>query len=83
MATEAMYGIRRAPRLFQDHMKQVLCEAVYVALKVCQQVHDPRDDFMAEGEPKALDCLDEVLQAWFQSRCEAESDQEQRSTASV
>ena len=35
-------------------MKQVFCKAGYVALKVCQQVHDLRDDFMEERELKAL-----------------------------
>ena len=35
----AMYGTRRASRLFQEHMKGVLGEAGYAALKVCHQVH--------------------------------------------
>ena len=35
----AMYGTRRASRLFQEHMKWVLSEASYGALKVCHQVH--------------------------------------------
>ena len=67
----AMYGTRRASRLFQEHMKGVLTEAGYAALKVCHQVyhcletdsmaaiHD--DDIIAEGEPEKLYRLDEVL----------------------
>ena len=35
----AMYGTRRASRLFQEHMKGVLKEARYAALKVCHQVY--------------------------------------------
>ena len=35
----AMYGTRRASRLFQEHMKGVLKEAGYAALKVCHQVY--------------------------------------------
>ena len=65
-----MYGTRRASRLFQEHMKGVLKEAGYAALKVCHQVYhcfetDPMaaigDDIIAEGEPEKLDRLDEVL----------------------
>ena len=33
----AMYGAGRASRLFQEHMKEVLGEAGYAALKVCHQ----------------------------------------------
>ena len=66
----AMYGTRRASRLFQEHMKGVLREAGYAALRVCHQVYhfletDPMaaigDDIIAEGEPEKLDRLDEVL----------------------
>ena len=67
----AMYGTRRASRLFQEHMKGVLKEAGYAALRVCQQVYHclevdsmaaiHGDDIIAEGEPKDLDRLDEVL----------------------
>ena len=67
----AMYGTRRASRLFQEHMKGVLKEAGYAALKVCHQVYHcletdsmaaiHGDDIIAEGEPKKLDRLDEVL----------------------
>ena len=67
----AMYGTRRASRLFQEHMKGVVKEAGYAALRVCQQVYhclevDPMaaihgDDIIAEGEPKDPDRLDEVL----------------------
>ena len=67
----AMYGTRRASRLFQEHMKGVLGEAGYAALKVCHQVHycfeaDSMaaihgDDIIAEGEPEKLNRLDEVL----------------------
>ena len=35
----AVYGTRRASRLFQEHMKGVLKEAGYAALRVCQQVY--------------------------------------------
>ena len=67
----AMYGTRRASRLFQEHMKGVLGEAGCAALKVCHQVfycfeadsmaaiHG--DDIIAEGEPEKLYRLDEVL----------------------
>ena len=67
----AMYGTRRASRLFQEHMKGVLKEAGYAALKACHQgyhcletdsmaaIHG--DDIIAEGEPEKLDRLDEVL----------------------
>ena len=67
----AMYGTRRASRLFQEHIKGVLGEAGYAALKVCHQVfyclgsdsmaaiHG--DDILAEGEPEKLNRLDEVL----------------------
>ena len=34
----AMYGTRRASRLFQEHMKGVPIEAGKAALKVCHQV---------------------------------------------
>ena len=67
----AMYGTRRASRLFQEHMKGVLKEAGYAALRVCQQVYHclevdsmaaiHGDDIIVEGEPKDLDRLDEVL----------------------
>ena len=67
----AMYGTRRASRLFQEHMKGVLGEAGYAALKVCHQVYycleaDSMaaihgDDIIAEGEPEKLNRLDEVL----------------------
>ena len=67
----AMYGTRRASRLFQEHMKGVLKEAGYAALKVCHQVYhcfetDPMaaihvGDIIAEGEPEKLHRLDEVL----------------------
>ena len=68
----AMYGTRRASRLFQEYMKGVLKEAGYAALTVCHQVHHCLetdsmaaihcDDIIAEGEPEKLDCLDEVLE---------------------
>ena len=58
-------------RLFQEHMKGVLKEAGYAALRVCQQVYYCQevdslaaihgDDIIAEGEPKDLDRLDDVL----------------------
>ena len=67
----AMYGTRRASRPFQEHMKGVLGEAGYAALKVCHQVYCCReadsmaavhgDDIIAEGEPEKLNRLDEVL----------------------
>ena len=67
----AMYGTRRASRLFQEHMKGVLTEAGHAALKVCHQVYHcletdlmaaiHGDDIIAEGEPEKLDRLDEVL----------------------
>ena len=67
----AMYGTRRASRLFQEHMKGVLKEAGYAALRVCHQVcHCLKtdsmaaihgDDIIAEGEPEKLDRLGEVL----------------------
>ena len=67
----AMYGTRRASRLFQEHMKGVLGEAGYAALKVCHQIYYcleadsmaaiHRDDIIAEGEPDTLNYLDEVL----------------------
>ena len=67
----AMYGTRRASRLFQEHMKGVLKEVGYAALKVCHQVYHcletesmaaiHGDDIIAEGEPEKLDRLDEVL----------------------
>ena len=67
----AMYGTKRSSRLFQEHMKGVLGEAGYAALKVCHQVfycleadsmaaiHG--DDIIAEGEPEKLNRLHEVL----------------------
>ena len=67
----AMYGTRRASRLFQEHMKCVLGVAGDAALKVCHQVcycldadsmaaiHG--DDIIAEGEPEELNRLDEVM----------------------
>ena len=67
----AMYGTRRALRLFQEHMKGVLKEAGCAALKVCHQVYHclekdsmaaiHGDDIIAEEEPEKLDRLDEVL----------------------
>ena len=67
----AMYGTRRASRLFQEHMKGVLGEAGYAALKVCHQVYYcleadslaaiHGDDIIAEGEPEKWNRLDEVL----------------------
>ena len=67
----AMYGTRRASRLFQEHMKGILKEVGYAALKVCHQVcycletdsmaATHGDDIIAEGEPVRLDRLDEVL----------------------
>ena len=64
-----MYGTRS--RLFQEHMKGVLKEAGYAALKVCHQVYHCLEtdsmaaihghDIIAEGEPERLDRLDEVL----------------------
>ena len=67
----AMFGTRPATRLFQEHMKGVLKEAGYAALKVCHQVYHcletdtmaaiHGDDIIAEGEPDKLDRLDEVL----------------------
>ena len=67
----AACGTRRASRLFQEHMKGVLKEAGYAALKVCHQVYHcletdsmaaiHGDDIIAEGEPERLDRLDEVL----------------------
>ena len=66
----AMFGTRRASRLFQEHMKGVLGEAGCAALKVCHQVYycletDSMaaihgDDIIAEGEPEKLNRLDEV-----------------------
>ena len=60
----AMYGTRRASRPFQEHMKGVLKEAGYAALRVCQQVYHCLEvdsmaaihggDIIAEGEPKDL-----------------------------
>ena len=58
-----------ALRLFQENMKMVLGEAGYAAPKVCDQVHHEAgsmaaihdDDIIAEGEPKKLNHLDEVL----------------------
>ena len=68
---QAMYGTRRASRLFQEHMTGVLKEAGYAALKVCHQVYHcletdsmaaiHGDGIIAEGEPEKLDRLDEVL----------------------
>ena len=67
----AMYGTRRASRLSQEHMKGVLKEAGYAALRARQQVYHclevdsmaaiHGDGIIAEGEPKDLDRLDEVL----------------------
>ena len=67
----AMYGTRRASRLFQEHMKGVLGEARCAALKVRHQVYHcleadstaaiHGDDILAEGEPEKLNRLDEVL----------------------
>ena len=67
----AMGGTRRATRLFQEHMKGVLKDAGYAALKVCHQVYHcletdsmaaiHGDDIIAKGEPDKLDRLDEVL----------------------
>ena len=67
----AMCGRRRASRFFQKHMKGILGEAGYAALKVCHQenycleadsmaaLHG--DDIIAEGDPEKLNRLDEVL----------------------
>ena len=67
----AMFGTRRASRLFQEHMKGVLKETGCAALKVCHQVYHcletdsmaaiHGDDIIAEGDPEKLDRLDEVL----------------------
>ena len=67
----AMYGTRRASRLWLEHMKGVLKEAGYAALKMCHHVYHfletdsmaaiHGDDVIAEGEPEKLDRLDEVL----------------------
>ena len=64
----AMYGTRRASRLFQDHMKWVLGEAGDAALKACHQCLDADsmaaihgDDIIAEGEFEELDRRDEAL----------------------
>ena len=67
----AMCGTRRASRLFQEHMKGVLKETGYAALKVCHQVYHcletdsmaaiHGDDIIAEGAPEKLDRVDEVL----------------------
>ena len=67
----AMCGTRRASRLCQEHMKGVLKEAGYAALKECHPVYHcletdsmaaiHGDDIIAEGEPEKLDLLDEVL----------------------
>ena len=58
----AMCETRRASRLFQEHMKEVVKEAGYAALKVCHQVYHCLetdsmaaihcDDIVAEGEPE-------------------------------
>ena len=60
----AMYGTKRASRLFQEHMKGVLKEAGYAALKVSHQVYHcfetesmaaiHGDDIIAEGEPEKM-----------------------------
>ena len=60
----AMYGTRRASRLFQEHMKGVLKEAGYAALKVCHQVHHcletesmvaiHGDDIITEGRTREI-----------------------------
>ena len=57
----AMCGTRHTSRPFQEHMKGVLGEAGYAALKVCHQVYYcleadlaaaiHGDDIIAEGEP--------------------------------
>ena len=62
--TRAMYGTRRASRPVQEHMKGVLKEAGYAALKVCHQVYHCLEtdcmaaiharDIIAEGEPEKL-----------------------------
>ena len=67
----AMYGTRRASRLFQEHMKGVHKEAGHAAPKVCHQVYHclgtdsmaaiHGDDIIADGEPEKLDRLDVVL----------------------
>ena len=79
----AMYGTRRASRLFQEHIKGVLKEAGYAALKVCRQVCHcletdsmaaiNGDDIIAEGEPEKMDRLD----YWSWSKYLTELDQEQ------
>ena len=66
-----MHGTRRASRPPQEHMKWILGEAGYPALKVCHQVfycfdaHSVAaihgDDIIAEGEPEEMDRLDEAL----------------------
>ena len=59
----AMYGTRRASRLFEEDMKGVLKEAGYASLKVCQVYHCLEtdsmaaihgDDIIAEGKPRKL-----------------------------
>ena len=68
----AMFGTRRASRLFHEHMKGVLGEAGSAALKVCHHqvyyflevdsmaaIHG--NDIIAEGDPEKLNLLDEVL----------------------
>ena len=67
----AMNGTRRTSRLFLEHMKGVLEEAGYAALKESHQVYHcletdsmaaiHGDDIVAEGESEKLDRLDEVL----------------------
>ena len=67
----AIYGTRRASRLFQEHMKGLLGGAGCAALKVCHQAHYCRDadsmaaihgdDIIAEEEPEKLNRLGEVL----------------------
>ena len=53
----AMYGTRRASRLFQEHMKGVLKEAGKAALKVCHQVYHclETDSMAAIGDDMVAD----------------------------
>ena len=70
----AMYGTRRASRLFQEHMKGVLKEAGYVAPKVCHQVYHcletdsmaaiHGDDIIAEGEPGKTEAIGRGQSTW-------------------
>ena len=67
----SMCGTRRALRFFQEHMKGLLGEEGYAALKVGHLVYNSleadsmpaihSDDIIAGGEPERLNRLDEVL----------------------